>query len=250
MEKFERFIGLLGLVCCIAAPIYYWGFADKGKRYDYAAAKRVMEEKVIYDRRVTIYCAAPFDEEKRAWAPAGFETRSQGPLRVNWEHAVPAAELGSGFPEWDNMPAECKNGRKKLSRRQCLERTNRRFRMMMGDMYNLFPSLAPVNSARSDKEYADLPGAKTRFGACGVKWARGKFEPSNGAKGPLARAALYMDDEYEEFAMRPGQRRLMEEWDAVFPVSEWECARARRIEKLQGNENRFVKEPCKKAGMW
>lgn len=249
MGIFERFIGLLGLLCCVAAPIWYWGFADKGKRYDYAEAKRVMEDQVIYDRRITIYCEAPFDQENNAWAPEGFEARGHKRLRVNWEHAVPVSQLGAGFPGWQNMPAECKKSKKKLSRRQCLERTNKQFRKMTGDMYNLFPSLAPVNSARSDREYADLPAAKSHFGACAVKWAGGKFEPPDGAKGPLARAALYMDDEYEEFALKPEQRRLMEEWDSVFPVSHWECVRARRIEKLQGNENKFVKDACKKAGL-
>ncbi|WP_303216468.1 hypothetical protein [Bilophila wadsworthia] len=30
----------------------------------------------------------------------------------------------------------------------------------------------------------------------------------------------------------------------------WECTRAKRIEALQDNENPFVKQPCRDAGLW
>ena len=46
------------------------------------------------------------------------------------------------------------------------------------------------------------------------------------------------------------QRRLMEAWDRMHPVDQWECTRALRIEALQGNPNRFVKKPCLEAGLW
>ena len=40
----------------------------------------------------------------------------------------------------------------------------------------------------------------------------------------------------------------MKKWNSEFPVDEWECIRAKRIEAIQGNENLFVKEPCKEKG--
>lgn len=42
---------------------------------------------------------------------------------------------------------------------------------------------------------------------------------------------------------------LMDAWDKMYPVDAWECTRARRIERLQGNENPFVKERCQEAGL-
>ena len=33
----------------------------------------------------------------------------------------------------------------------------------------------------------------------------------------------------------------------MYPVDAWECLRAKRIERIQGNENPFVKEACRKA---
>lgn len=36
----------------------------------------------------------------------------------------------------------------------------------------------------------------------------------------------------------------MEEWDKKYPVSDWECIKAQRIERIQGNSNRYIKERC------
>ena len=46
------------------------------------------------------------------------------------------------------------------------------------------------------------------------------------------------------------QRQLMDAWDKMYQVDAWECTRAKRIEKLQGNENPFVKGPCRDDGLW
>jgi deoxyribonuclease-1 len=44
--------------------------------------------------------------------------------------------------------------------------------------------------------------------------------------------------------MSKSQRQLMAAWDKQFPVSAWECKRAKRIEKLQGNVNNVLKTRC------
>lgn len=46
------------------------------------------------------------------------------------------------------------------------------------------------------------------------------------------------------------QEQLMQAWDKQYPVDKWECTRAKRIEAMQGNENKFVKQPCLEAGLW
>jgi hypothetical protein len=33
-------------------------------------------------------------------------------------------------------------------------------------------------------------------------------------------------------------------WSKSDPVDEWECERAKRIEKIQGNRNEIVREKC------
>ena len=45
-------------------------------------------------------------------------------------------------------------------------------------------------------------------------------------------------------------KKTLQIWDKKHPVEEWECERAKRIEAIQGNPNKFVKEPCKANGLW
>ena len=76
-----------------------------------------------------------------------------------------------------------------------------------------------------------------------------KAEPPEYTKGTIARTYLYFEEEYPVYHMSDAQRKMMVAWDKLHPVDGWECERARRIEKLQGNTNRFVKEACEKAGL-
>jgi deoxyribonuclease-1 len=39
-------------------------------------------------------------------------------------------------------------------------------------------------------------------------------------------------------------RKLFDAWNKSDPVDEWECERARRIEKKQGNRNEIVRVNC------
>ena len=39
-------------------------------------------------------------------------------------------------------------------------------------------------------------------------------------------------------------RKLFESWNKSDPVDEWECERAKRIEKIQGNRNEVVMGNC------
>ncbi len=42
----------------------------------------------------------------------------------------------------------------------------------------------------------------------------------------------------------------MNVWDKQYPVEKWECVRTKRIERIQGNENPFVKQPCIEKKLW
>ena len=41
----------------------------------------------------------------------------------------------------------------------------------------------------------------------------------------------------------------MEAWNRMYKPDEWECLRAKRIERIQGNENHFVTDACRAAGI-
>lgn len=218
----------------------------------FSKAKKMLERQVYFDHRVTLYCGASFDEKKNIDLPDGFytEKHQKRASKVEWEHAVPAENFGRAFEEWREGHPQCVSKGKAFKGRKCAEKVNMEYRHMQADMYNLFPAIGAVNAVRSNKQYSELPSAPSAFGICEAKVDGNRFEPPARSKGQLARAALYMADSYGKYRLSRQQEQLFNAWNKMFPVDQWECTRAKRIEKLQGNENRFVKEPCQQAGLW
>jgi deoxyribonuclease-1 len=121
---------------------------------------------------------------------------------------------------------------------------NKEYRYMQADLYNLFPAIGAVNAMRSNYNFTVLPGEKSDFGACAMKIQNKKAEPPVEARGRIARTYLYMENTYSRYKMSKQQRKLMTAWDKQFPVSNWECKRGKRIEKLQGNKNAVLDNRC------
>lgn len=219
---------------------------------DFGDAKYALDNYVYHDHRVTVYCGANYDKKKRIELPAGFSTNSHAGRveRMEWEHAVPAENFGRAFKAWREGHKNCVNNGHPFKGRKCARKVSKTFRKMEADMYNLFPSIGAVNASRRNYAYAELPLEEVAFGSCTAKIGKRSFEPPDAAKGQLARASLYMDGEYRQFSLSRQQKQLFTAWDKLYPVDKWECNRARRIERIQGNENMFVKEPCQKAGLW
>lgn len=218
------------------------------------SAKKILERQVYYGHHVTIYCGAKFDPEKRLTLPMGFSApaHENRATQIEWEHAVPAENLGRAFSEWRVGHPKCINRKgNSFKGRRCAEKINKEYRYMQADMYNLFPAIGAVNAVRNNKQYSTLPDSVSSFGSCPVKVDGGRFEPPDKAKGQVARASLYMGDAYRPcLRLSRQQRRLFMAWDKQFPVSEWECRRTKRIEAIQRNTNKFVKGPCQRFGLW
>ena len=119
------------------------------------------------------------------------------------------------------------------------------------DMYNLYPSVGAVNAIRSNYNFAELPeDVDFIIDACNFKVLGHKVEPADMCKGEIARTYLYFDSEYPTYSMSKQSRRMMDAWNVLYPVTPWECTRAKRIEEIQGNPNPFVKEPCIEQGLY
>ena len=116
-------------------------------------------------------------------------------------------------------------------------------------MHNLFPAIGAVNAMRSNFNFtelsADIPNS---FGSCAMKIDGKKVEPPHYAKGVIARTYLYMENAYPRYKISKKMKKMLQVWDNVHPVTEWECIRAKRIEKIQGNPNKIVNEKCEKKG--
>lgn len=211
----------------------------------YEQAKFYLEERVFFDHPYTLYCEAEYDEDKNLLQiPGGINKNSARAKRMEWEHIVPAAYFGRHFEEWTTGHPYCESHGKKYAGRKCASQLSRDFQKIEADMYNLYPAIGAINAARGHKEYMLLPNALPEFGECGVKIKGNGFEPPDRAKGIVARAALYMAERYPQ-AQISGQKKLMfEDWSKRFPPDQWECERARRIKKLQGNPNPFIEKDC------
>lgn len=218
----------------------------------FAQAKKMLLQ-VYADHRVTLYCGASYDERGNVDLPEGFITpkHEKRAAKIEWEHSLPAENFGQTFEEWRTGAPECIHEGKPFKGRKCAEKANIEYRYMQADMYNLFPAIGAVNALRSNFNYAVLPGEASTFGVCEMKISDRKAEPPVRSRGQIARTYLYMQDAYgPRYHMSHQQAQLMEAWDRQYPVDSWECTRARRIEALQGNENRYVKAACQQSGLW
>ena len=218
----------------------------------FQAAKQALARRVYHDHRITLYCQASFDENGAVILPAGFSTpkHQARAARIEWEHMVPAENFGRTFAEWRDGAAECQDKRGPFKGRKCAERANKEYRLMQADMYNLCPAIGAVNALRQNYNYALLPGTPNTFGSCAMKIEGHKAEPPEQARGTIARSTKYMAWAYPRFSLSRQQEQLMDAWDQMYPVDQWECTRAKRIEAIQGNENPMVKGKCQQAGLW
>ena len=83
-------------------------------------------------------------------------------------------------------------------RHQCRS-NSKKFSLIEADLHNLYPSRTDVNKARSNYPFTVIRGEQRSFGSCDFEFderAR-TAEPSPEARGRIARAMLYMSDEYD-----------------------------------------------------
>jgi deoxyribonuclease-1 len=237
----------------ITALIITPAIAANQEIQSFSKAKKTLEKQVYNNHRTTLYCGATFDAKKKIKPPQGFTTRKyvKRAKKIEWEHVVPAENFGRTFSEWRDGHKLCINSKGKAFKgRKCAEKVNTEYRYMQADMFNLYPAIGAVNALRSNYNFTMLPAAKSDFGSCAMKIENRKAEPPEIARGQIARTYLYMEDAYKRYSMSKSQRQLMNAWDKMYPVSGWECARAKNISNLQKSENKIVKSRCQSSATW
>ena len=197
---------------------------------------------------VTLYCGCSFKGKKPNLSSCGYipKKNKKRANRIEWEHVVPAHAFGQSFSEWRSGHSKCvtKNG-KKFKGRKCAGKMNKEYRRMQADMFNLYPAIGEVNGRRSNYSMAIIKGEKREFGKCDVEIKNKKVEPKESVRGEITRTYLYMDSVYPgRGIISKKNRKLFDAWNKSDPVDEWECERAKRIEKIQGNRNEVVMGSC------
>lgn len=213
----------------------------------FSKSKKLLLNKVYADHRETFYCGCPYTADKKVifqkdkFSPAVKHRKRAD--RIEWEHVVPAHAFGQSFKEWREGDPDCVNRKgKSFKGRKCAEKVNILYRHMQADMYNLVPAIGQVNALRSNYSYAMIPGEKRKFGPCDMEIEDQKAEPRPEIRGDIARIYFYMNDAYPGHGIiSKKNRKLLKAWAKADPIDDWERARARRIEAIQGNKNKFVK---------
>lgn len=216
---------------------------------NFREAKKVLP--LIYqDHNQTLYCGCSYNKKTIDLKSCGYipHKNTKRAQRLEWEHIVPAHAFGQAFVEWREGSSKCIDRKKKklFKGRKCAG-TNPVFAKMEGDLYNLYPEIGELNGLRSNFSMAMVPKSPKAmtFGACSARIEDRKFEPRDEAKGIVARTYMYMNQTYPGRGIISNKNeKLFEAWNKMYPVTAWECLRAKRIEKIQGTQNPILRNLC------
>ena len=236
---------ILPIFCLVLLASY--AYSQNTQITSFSKSKKLLL-KVYKDNPVPLYCGCSFKGKKPDLSSCGYIPKKDRKRanRIEWEHVVPAHAFGQSFSEWRKGHPKCvsKKG-KKFKGRKCAQKINEEYRRMQADMFNLYPAIGEVNGRRSNYSMAIIEGEKREFGECDVEIKSRKVEPREKIRGEIARTYMYMDSVYPGKGIIPKKnRKLFDAWNKSDPVDEWECERAKRIEKIQGNMNEVVMIDC------
>lgn len=277
MKKLVVYIIISILVGASAQGGWFWESADdetvSGNHHSQSlyAVKREIADKVYYDHRETLYCGAKYDKFKQIAPLKGFKMPDINKVdfkvyditeqdlqkrakRMEWEHIVPAENFGRTFREWSVGHKNCVSRKGKTFKgRSCAEQESEEFRYMYADMYNLYPSIGAVNFLRANfnfTQFNEHDNVPYLFGCCKMKISHNRAEPRDEVKGLIARTYFYMEQTYPRYKIGEPMRGILQAWDKKYPLNKWECQRAFRIEKVQGNPNEVIKSACVAKGWY
>ena len=214
----------------------------------FSAAKRVLPG--IYQQldkefgnTSTIYCGCDISYKKSGkkvrWSvdldSCGYKVRKnkERASRIEVEHVMSAWEFGHQLKCWRD------GGRKNCG-------DEKQFDLMEGDLHNLYPAIGEVNGDRGNFQFSDWNGKPSKYGKCQmvVDFKGKRAQPPVEARGPIARAHLYMADQYK-IRLADQQKKLYLAWDKMYPATKMECRRNELITREQGNDNPYVTASCR-----
>ena len=118
---------------------------------------------------------------------------------------------------------------------------------MQADLYNLQPAIGEINGLRSNYQIGLVEGEERDFGRCDIEFKNKHVEPMEKIRGDIARTYMYMEQSYPQYVkFESSLKKLLIKWDKYDPVDNWECKRAEKIFKIQGNLNQIITKRCNK----
>lgn len=212
--------------------------SEKNTTDHFAQAKKLLNKNLELFANKTIYCGCLVQKRNIDLKSCDYKIQSnpKRAARLEWEHVVPAEAFGQSFSEWRVGAPQChgKKGRK-------CAKTNLEFSKMEGDVYNLFPEIGELNGLRSNFSMSQLNESDYDFGGCKAKIHDRKFEPMDFAKGIVARTYLHMETTHPGHGIISDKnRKLFEAWDKLYPLTELECQRWKKLEKITATKHALI----------
>lgn len=204
----------------------------------FSQAKRLAVD-IYADYGRSFYCGCDIQWQGKKGQPdlasCDYKIRKQEKRanRIEWEHVVPAWQLGHQLQCWQ------KGGRKNCNR------NNKEFKTMVSDLHNLVPAIGEINGDRSNYRFSDWNGRTNQYGQCEmlIDFKQRKVQPPKSVRGHIARTYLYMAQHYK-VKLSSSQLKLYQAWHKMYPPRAWECQRNRRISNIQNKDNAYVTEAC------
>ena len=226
---------LLGFIIIglIATPV-------TAKEWTFREAKRALEA-LYKDNSTSFYCGCDYQRQERTDKPGktrlepdlnscGYTPRKNASRaqRIEWEHIVPASHYGKHMQCWKD------GGRKNCKK-------DKKYNKLASDMHTLVPSIGEANGDRSNFKFGMLEGERRQYGRCDfeIDFKARIVEPAPNVRGDIARAYLYMADEYN-IRLSKQQRQLFGAWHKTDPVDRWERTKNKRVQRLQGKANPYI----------
>lgn len=196
---------------------------------------------IYKDNPVSFYCGCAYALKEKTnkkgkrltpdWQSCGYTPRKNQNRagRIEWEHIMPAYHFGHQRLCWQQ------GGRKACKKDPV-------FRKMEADLHNLVPAIGEVNGDRSNFKFGMIEGEPRVYGACDMEidFKAKRAEPPANKRGDISRIYFYMRDQYQ-LRLSKQQTRLLEVWNKMDPVDDWEKTRNEKIFQLQGNRNPYIK---------
>ena len=216
--------GVAGLCLVLALP------AQAEAPRTFSEAKK-MGWRLYAPQSTEFYCGCKYTGNKVDLKGCGYVPRKNltRASRIEWEHIVPAWQIGHQLRCWQN------GGRKNCTRNDKVYQTAE------ADLHNLVPSIGEVNGDRSNFSFGWLPEQRGQYGSCltQVDFKAKKVMPRPSIRGMIARTYMYMSKQYGLRLSRQ-DTQLYQAWDKTYPVQVWERQRNQQVACVMGHGNAFV----------
>jgi len=210
----------------------------------FGTAKKKLYREIYKGHQETFYCHCDFTTTGKVYLGTCGVTPRKNAKRAKQleaEHVFPAYHMGQNRACWTQPLCTDSKG-EKFKGRRCCEKSDKVFKVAHNDLHNLYPAVGEVNGDRSNYKFGMISGEKRDYGKCDFEVDKDakRAEPPKDVKGNIARTYFYMSATYN-FPIAKQQRQLFEAWNKSDPVDDWERERNKRIEKIQGNKNPYIK---------